>query len=233
MAPRTAARLTGLLYLFSIAGGFFAEGVVRGGLVVSGDAQASAHNILAQETLYRLGGAADIATLLSDMAIAVLLYRILRPVSDTLALMAALFRAAWCAVFAIATLAHFAPLILLRLPGLEVAPVLALGALRLHTLGYSIGLVFFGAHCLIVGLLIVRSRFLPAVLGWLLAVAGAAYLADSFLNLAAPAVRASLFPWLLLPGFISESLLALWMLAVGLNPARWSDVDGGEADGIH
>lgn len=55
-SPQPQARIAGFLYLIIIAAGFFAEGYVRGSVIVSGDAAATAHNILASEQLYRLGG---------------------------------------------------------------------------------------------------------------------------------------------------------------------------------
>ena len=91
-SPLLYARVAGLLYLIIIVSGIFSEVYVRSKLVVTGDATATAANILASEGLFRIGFAADAIMLLSDVAIAVLFYLLLRPVSNALALTAAAFR---------------------------------------------------------------------------------------------------------------------------------------------
>lgn len=222
-APARSARLAGVLYLFCWLGGLFSEAYVRGTLVHANDAGATAAAILAHEGLWRAGGLVDVASAACDAVIALVLYAVLAPVDRGLARLAAAFRLVWSAIFAVVALAHFAPLLVLtdvasRPPGAEA---LALAALRLHGLGYTVGLVFFGLHCVLAGLLIGRSAMLPRVLGALLAVAGVGYLVDSTLALGWPAARAPLFPWLLLPAFFAEGALALWLTFRGLDTARW------------
>ena len=96
------------------------------------------------------------------------------------------------AIVAINTVNHFAPLFLLGsahyLTALQTDQMqtLALVSLRLHALGYNIGLVFFGFHCLLIGYLIYRSDFLPRILGALMAIAGLCYLTNSFANFLSP-----------------------------------------------
>ena len=76
MSPQTQARTAGVLYLIIVAAGLFSEGFVRGSMIVSSDAARTAHNILASELLYRLGGTAEFVTISCDIAVAVLLYNI-------------------------------------------------------------------------------------------------------------------------------------------------------------
>jgi hypothetical protein len=89
----------------------------------------------------------------------------------------------------------------------------ALLAIELHSYGFGIGLVFFGVACLVRGYLILRSDYVPRVLGALLALAGVSYLANSFALLVAPALAAALFPAVLLPALVGELALTLWLLA--------------------
>ena len=89
-------------------------------------------------------------------------------------------------------------------------------AVQLHGQGFGIGLIFFGVACLIRGALIARSGVLPRLLGVLLAVAGLAYLVNSFALLLAPDLARLLFPAVLLPAFVGELAFALWLL---LHPA--------------
>src|SRR5689334_10641261 len=114
ISPRRTARVAGLLYLIVMVLAMFAEAFVRGPLIVSGDAAATAHNILASEQLYRLGVGADIVVFVCDAALAALFYVLLRPVSASLAVVAAFFRLAYTAIVAVNTIAFFAPLTLLK-----------------------------------------------------------------------------------------------------------------------
>jgi hypothetical protein len=228
-SPQPQARIAGFLYLIIIAAGFFAEGYVRGSVIVSGDAAATAHNILASEQLYRLGGAAEFVTLFCDVTIALILYNLLRPVNRSLALLAAFFRLVFTAVYAVLSLAHFAPLVLLG-GASYLAPftpdqlqAMAYLSLKLHALGYNVSLVFFGIHCILIGGLIAGSNFLPRIIGAMLVIAGACYLINSFANFIAPTLADQLFPYILLPGLVAEGSLALWLFVIGVNASKWNE----------
>ena len=226
LALRLEARLAGVIYLTIMVSAFFAEGVVRGGLVVDGNAVETSQRILASQSLYRLGGGADLITVVCDVALAALFYDLLKPAGRTLALLAASFRLAYAAIFGVVAMLHFAPLMVLTVPGLTALPpaehqAIAYLMLKLHTLGYNVALTFFGVHCVLLGVLIARARFLPAVLGWLLVITGVGYLVNSATHLVFTSV--DFFPWILLPGLVAEGGLALWLCIVGLNVAKWNE----------
>src|SRR5262245_23550997 len=92
MSREKAARFAGALYLLQMALGIFGESVVRGSLIVPGDATRTAHNILASEGLFRAGIATDVATYLTVLVLVWALYVLLRPVNRSLALLALLLR---------------------------------------------------------------------------------------------------------------------------------------------
>jgi hypothetical protein len=71
------------------------------------------------------------------------------------------------------------------------------------------------------GFLIFRSRFLPRVLGVLLAISGLCYFTHGFLSFLAPTLDARLFPYILFPCLPGEGSISLWMATVGLNVAKW------------
>jgi hypothetical protein len=77
-------------------------------------------------------------------------------------------------------------------------------------------LVFFGLYCLLIGYLIVRSTFLPRMLGWMMAFASLGWL--TFLW---PPLATSLYPYNLAPGMLGEGALTVWLLAFGVNVPRW------------
>ncbi|MEZ4730781.1 MAG: DUF4386 domain-containing protein [Caldilineaceae bacterium] len=220
------ARLAGLLYLIIFVSGIFAQFVVRQGLIVPGDAAATASNILAAEAFFRLGIGGDLLMLLSDVALALVFYVLLRPVSHALSLMAALFRLTQAAVIGSSLINLFYALNLLGNPetltALGPAQVYAQLMIYLdaHAIGYSIAMVFFGVNCLIVGYLVFQSGYWPKFLGILLAIAGVAYLTDSFAQvlLTNYAAYQVLFESVAIPlAVVGELAMALWLLIRGMN----------------
>src|SRR5262249_1726479 len=98
-------------------------------------------------------------------------------------------------------------------------------AIGLHAQGYALALLFFGVCFLFHGRLIIRSGFLPKVLGILIQVAGLCYVTNSLAQFLAPAFEDRIFPAILLPCFIAEASLALWLLAKGVNVEQWKQMN--------
>jgi hypothetical protein len=224
------ARIAGLLYLAIIAGALFIPFAVAPSGMMQGDAALpSVAHILAAKQLYVLSGIAQLILGACDIAIALILYELLRPVGRSLALLAAFFRLVFVAIANANVLNHFAPLVVLggakAFGAFTPAQLLALAEmfLRFRTTGLDIALVFFGFHCLIAGYLIVRSTFLPRILGLLLAVGGVGYVANIFVTVLPALIAARLFPYFMLPAGAAELLLSLWLIAVGVNSAKWNE----------
>ena len=229
ISPQHYARLGGVLYLYIIVAGMFAELFVRSRLIVSTDAAVTASNIMANESLFRLGFSGELLHIAFDVVVAVILYALLRPIDRNIALLAAFMRVACDIVLAVASLSHFAALKLfadaeyLKTFTPDQLHTFALLALKLHGDGYAISLVFFGFACLSLGYLIYRSGFLPRTIGALMAIAGVCYLINSFSHFLSPAFAATLFPGLFVPIFVAELSLALWLTVKGVNVARWGE----------
>jgi hypothetical protein len=220
-SPVRYARIGGWMYLAIIVLGLFGEAFVRGSLVVGGDPAATAANIQGAASLWRLGVAGDLLMHVLDVPLIVILYLLLRPVSPGLALLSAVFNVVQTAVLAANKLTLLAPVFLLEgsanaLP-VEVAQGLAYVAIKAHGYGFGIGLVFFGFACLVRGYLIMHCDYLPRTLGYLLLAAGACYLVNSFALLLAPDLASALFPLILLPAFVGELSLALWLAFKGVD----------------
>ena len=230
-APRLWARAAGVFYLITIVMGVFAEVFVRGKLVVRDDAAATAANILANESLYRLGLAADFVMIACYIAVTLLLYELFKPVGRSLSLLAAFFSLVGIAVLAANSLNHVAPLVFLRnalsLRAFEPTQLqaLALTSLRMHGRGYSIAGVFFGIYCVLIGYLAFRSGFLPRILGVLMAIGGLSYLTDSFAGFLSPGLGARL-PDVMVLGGVAELSLCLWLMVVGVNASKWKEKAG-------
>ena len=220
-SPVTYARAAGVLYLIIIVFGLFSEVFVRSGLIVPGDAAATASNIAASEFLFRLGFASDLVVFSSDVAVAVLLYVLLRPVGKTLALIAAGFRLTGTAIYGVNLLNHFAAMLVLS--GADYLTVfepgqldaLALLFLNVHKHGYDLGLVFFGLHCLMLGYLLFKSDYFPRVLGVLMVFASLGYLVGSLTLFLFPNYAGAVTPVYVAP-LIGELSLCLWLLIKGV-----------------
>ena len=211
-----SARTAGVMYLAIIALGVFGEAYVRGSLVVAHDPAATASNILGAQQLWRTGIAADLVMHLLDVPLIVFFYLLLKPVSQPVALLATVFNIVQTSVLAANKLTLVAALSLVNsaasAPTSSELPLLALVSISLHGYGFGIGLLFFGMTCVARGYLIYLSGYLPRVLGVLLALAGISYLVNSFALLLSPSLASMLFPAVLLPAFIGELALALWLI---------------------
>jgi hypothetical protein len=223
------ARLAGLVYLTMIACGIFAEAFVRGSIIVSGDAISTAANLVSNEGLLRLGLLADMVLYTGDIALAILFYVLLKPVNHTLAIFAAATRLVMTAMLGFNLLNEFAALLIangsIALDGFDAAQQaeLALFFMNLHGEGFVLGLVFFGVDCLLVGYLLMRSHFIPAFLGGLIMVSGVSYLAIGLINFVVPQFG-DYTMYFLLAAALGEFALTLWLLVMGLNKSKWSEV---------
>lgn len=217
------ARTTGLLYLVIIVGAGFAQGAVREGLVVPGDAESTARGIAGALSFFQLGLIGDLAAFLADTAVAVLLYLLLRSTNRTLALLAAAFRlVAHPAIASVNLLNHWVGGVFADPPAYlsgftpEQLDGLALLAMEMHGYGYLIGGAFFGVHLILLGRLMSDSVSFPRWLGVLLAVAGAAYLFETFAHFGAPSL-AGVSTWgVVVAASIAELTLCGWLLVKGV-----------------
>jgi hypothetical protein len=170
-APRSRARLAGVFYLITFATGGYA-------LLASGSS---------------LGMTAGLIAGASYIAVTVLLYFILKPVSRGLSLLAAIVSLVGCAIGPLS--------MVVKLPGQPT----------------DTSLVVFGLYCLLIGYLIIRSTFLPRVVGALMVFAGLGWL--TFLS---PGLARDLYPYGFAPGIIGEGALTLWLLLFGVDAEKWS-----------
>lgn len=224
-SPRPSARITGVVYLLyfltAVLGDFFLKG-----LVVDGDAAATANNLLAHQSLYRLGLATGLIAAACYIAVTALFYVLFKPVSKSLSLVAAFFSLVGCTILAFGSLFQLAPLVVLggsqylSVFKVEQLRALALLFLDLNTQAGYICVVFFGVYCVLIGYLILKSTFLPRILGALMALAGLGWL--TFLS---PPFASRLSPYNLVLGFLAELLLMLWLLVMGVNVQRWQEQD--------
>ena len=226
MSPLFKARMGGFCWLMCFLTSIYPL-ILSTQLMVPGDAAATAASLLAHETLFRSGTAALLISTAFYIAATLFIYEVLKPVNRSLSLLAAFFSLVGCAVGALSCLFDFVPFIVLKgAPSLSVFTTEQLQALSYMFLvvrarANDIGLVFFGLHCLGIGYLILRSTFLPRIMGALMVVAGFGWL--TFLS---PPLAQSLAPFNMLPGAVGELSLTFWLLVKGVNVQRWNEQAG-------
>jgi Domain of unknown function (DUF4386) len=223
-SPRLKARITGVLYLLTMLTGIFAQGFVSERLVVNGNAVATAANILAHRGLFQLGFAVYLIEMACQIAMTALFYDLLKPAGRSVSLVAAFLGFAGCVIKTFSRVFFIAPLFVLggahylSVFSAEQLQALALLFLNVNDHGAAIALVFFGLYALLTGYLIIRSTFLPRILGALSVLGGLGWL--SFLY---PPLGYRLFPYIAAFGLLGAALLMLWLLVFGVNEQRWKE----------
>lgn len=224
MSPTSKARLTGALLLITMIGGAFAQRYIAGGIIVAGDATATATNIVAHESLYRLGFAIYLIEMSCQIAMTVLFYDLLKPVSKSLSLVAATFGLIGCTIKTLSRLFFFAPLLVLGgahylgvfdSKQLQAAAFLSL---RVNYAAETIAMVFFGLYAFLKGVLVYRSTFLPRVLGVLSVIGGLGWLTYLYEPLAL-----RLQSYIVGFAFLAALASVVWLLVKGVNEQRWAE----------
>ena len=223
-----AARIAGAIYLSMVLTGPFSLIYAPTKLIVTGNATATASNILTHETLFRLWIIGDLWTHIIFICLGVALYRLLGSVSKPLAVAMLGFVLVSAAVGFLNTLNNIAAFILFRgadfLNVFEQAQRNALGMLflRLHSQGNFINEVFWGLWLFPFGLLVYRSGFLPRVIGVWLMINCVAWLVLSPIALFALSYYDAAFRFAQ-PFLFGELAIMLWLLIKGAkitSPAR-------------
>jgi hypothetical protein len=214
---RQAAIVAGVGLLIMAILAPFAEFFVRLSLIVPGDAAATAKNIMADESLFRIAICVYLIVAILDVVVAWALYVFLKPVNKSLSLLAAWFRVVYAAILAMVLLNLVTALHLLSgadyLSVFETDQLHAQAMLFLNAFdyGWSIGLAIFGLHLLVLGYVVFRSGYVPKLLGILLMIAGLGYLIDSFGKLLSTNYNANIAMFT----FIGEVLLIFWLFIKG------------------
>lgn len=212
---KSFARLTGFLYFLLIPLGVFGILYVPASLIVTGDVAATANNIVNNEGLFRLSIVAALLCQLVNIAVVLCLYKILSPVSKSVAKLMVLFSLLAVPIAMLNELNKGAVLLVLEnaQPSLEQMNMF----LHLHDYGIQVAGIFFGLWLLPMGYLVFKSTFLPKVIGILLVVAGFGYLADSFVYFINPEFTIVFSEFT----FIGEAAMTFWLLIKGVNAKQW------------
>ena len=220
-SPLIYARVAAILYLLPLAP--FSMVYVPSRLLVPGDAAATVNNIMASESLFRLGIASQLLSQVSFIFVGLLLYQLLKPVNKNMALLMVILNLVGIPITMFNELNQFAVLFLLHgadaLTGFtpEQLHGLVLLFLNLHSSGLNIAGIFWGLWLFPMGYLVFKSGFLPRIIGVLLMIACFGYVIQSLAAFLLPDLKVNFIvftAW-------GELVLALWLLIKGVNVERW------------
>jgi len=215
------ARIAGFLYLLLMIAGPLRLMYIPSTLFVHGNASATANNIAAHETLFRLGIVGDLFCGTIVIFVALALYRLFKGVDQNLAVLVVILGGVLPAAIDFCTVLNdAAALILVR--GADFLSVfdkpqrdaLAMLFLRMHDQEMFAAMIFWGLWLIPLGILVYRSRFLPRFLGVWLIVNGFAYLANSFAGLLLPHYANAVGNFIF-PALTGEVAFVLWLLIRG------------------
>ena len=222
--PNRIARIAGLLYVIPWVLSIAAF-LLRQNIVVPGDAAATADNILASESLFRLSIVGDLIVQVVFIILVLFLYRLLKPVNkNAAALMVILFLVS-VPIAMLNELNHAAVLLLLSSAGsltlftASQLQTLVPLFLDLHEIGIMIAYIFWGLWLFPLGYLVFKSGFLPRILGILLMISCFGYLIDFFAFFLFPDAGVAINMY---TGW-AELLLCLWLLIKGVDVEQWDN----------
>jgi hypothetical protein len=224
MSPHGKARLAGVFELLEGAASASGQVGILSLLVVQNSPAATAHNIIANESLFRLGFVVSVAGVGFHLAWGLLIYQLLKPVNRTVAALAVWFVVVTSAVQAMTAFLYLSPLVVLQsgasLGGLSTDQVqsLAFVFIKLNAAAFRLDLVLFGVWCMLTGYLIWKSSFLPRLLGALLAIDGFGGVLYVWQPLAA-----SLLPAIIAAAALAEIPIPLWLIVRGVDDKAWTE----------
>jgi len=199
--------------------------VVMGRLVVPGNALATAAKIIGHPHLFWFGFALSLLGVVFHAACAFLFYELFTPVSRRLSFFAMLVLLLATAVQAVMAVFYLGPSLVLD-PGKSLSAfspeqleTLAYSFLRLNAFAFDTHLFLFGLWCVLTGYLIVRSTFLPRVLGAVLVVAGFGWM----MYLVPPFANRLFMPYIAGASALGEVPLELWLIVMAVNAQRWAE----------
>ena len=222
-SPLRRARVAGFLYLSLLPFDVFGSLYVPSKLIVPANAAATASNIMANASLFRLGIASALIGQIIVILVGLALYQLLKPVNKNMAVLMLILNLVAAPIAMLNELNHFAILLLVQDPyHLTPDQLHALVSLfvQLYALGLNIVGLFWGLWLFPMGYLVFKSGFLPRILAVLLIIGGFGYLIQSFTAFLLPNLEGNI-AWLAVLTSWGELFLSLWLVIKGVNVEQW------------
>src|SRR5712675_1174909 len=219
-SPINPGRVAGLLYVLTSAMGFFAMGYVPDKIIVHANAAATASNLAAHETLFRIGIAGELIGQAAFIFVALALYNLLKGVNHRQASLMVTLIVVSIPIAFVNELNSIAALVLIRgadflsIFGKPQRDALAMLFLNLHGQAFLVAEIFWGLWLFPLGLLVYRSGFLPRILGVLLVAKCFYFVAISLTSLLAPQYEDLVHRWTR-PLHFGELIFMFWLLIMG------------------
>lgn len=224
-SQRTAAKVAGWSFLFTMVVVVFANYGLLNPLVVRGNAAETARNIVAHETQFRITVTCFLAYSAGVFVLLAALYVILKPVNPGLALVGAIFRLVFALLWLLTTLNLLGALRLasgsVYLQAFEPERLQALSRLSLAANfdAYYVGLPFFALAATVCSYLFLKSNYIPKGLALFGVISSAWCVLCAFIYLIFPGFAKPVNPyWFDSPMALFELALAFWLLFKGLRP---------------
>ncbi len=222
--PARAAQLTGFAYLMTAVTGVLSYFVVRPQLVVADDGPETLLRLVDNENLARIGLVIDLGLITSGIVAALLFFAMFRSVDSRLGLSLVAFATVGAALISVATIfAAGALQVAVSGPGFggDSADIVLL-LTRLYDVTWSIGALFFGLWLIPMGLLALRSGWMPRALGWTLVIGGVGYMVSAAVDQLQPESE-TLVELLTMPASIGEFWMMLYLVFRGTFPKSVAD----------
>lgn len=220
---KTTARFAGMLYLLQIPLGIFGIVYVPQQLIDKDNLQTTMANIASHEFLFRLSMVSAILCALVTVGTGALIAKTLKPVNGPWSRWIFIFTCLVCPITLINELNHVAVLNLATTSSnsmtlLQGEPEILVNLfLNLHVYGIKTIDIFFGLWLLPMGYLVIQSKYIPKIIGYLLLLTCLGYLIDfcTFFLLPKFPITVSEYTW------IGEVLMVLWLLIKGIDSAAF------------
>lgn len=223
MRENRISRLAGLLYLIVVVTGIFSLAYVPSKITVANNLPATVQNIIESESLFRLGIASFLIEQVAFLLLPIVLFRLLRTVHRSMAVLMVTLAVVSIPIALVSVSHRLDVLSLLTRASLDQAPIPehVLDAVRRALDSYSNGLLvtslFWGLWLFPFGYLVLKSGFLPKLLGLLLMLGCLGYMTDVFGALLVPHYSdLPISNYMLLPAAAGEIGTCLWLLLVGV-----------------
>lgn len=221
-SKKKTARIAGLLYLLIAITGGFGIMYVPTSIIIPGDATATANNIINSEFIFRLSILSNLISQTLTIFLVLTLSRLFKDVNPKLT------------KYMVTMVLVAVPISFLNVLNLVAAQILVSGAdylavfntdqlnsmamvfLNLYEHGIAIVGIFWGLWLYPFGMLIIKSKFIPKIIGIFLTIGCFAYLTDSFTALLFPEYKETIAPIIMIPLAVGEFATILWLLIKGI-----------------
>jgi len=215
MNPNRTARIAGFLYLLLAPLGILGIMYVPNAIIVTDDMVATANNILANESLFRLGIVSALLVQVVNIFVVLFLYKLLKPVNKNMALLMVIFILLGAPIAMLNEVNQAA--VLLLADGGELSQALMALFIDMHEVGIQIASIFWGLWLFPMGYLVFKSNYIPKVIGILLMIGCVGYLFDAIVFFLFPDAGLAVAQFT----FIGELLLPLWLVIMGVNVKQY------------